>query len=183
MISTPILAIGEPTGPIENGSHVHSPALHRAGVQPLQLRLHLSGSAQLLVGPASSLLLADVRAILDARDVLRVRATKEAVGTFRFVQLDERAALDEITTKLLIFFAEPSRQRMASGWQVAAVSSTHVRSFLFVVISTISCTKTVSIQSAIQTTSTVDSICGSPIMGVIRARDRANRDYSQRAPE
>ena len=60
---------------------------------PVILRFISAGSAQLLVGPASILLVgADEGAVFDAGHVAGVRAGQEAVGPERLVQPGERAA-------------------------------------------------------------------------------------------
>ena len=48
---TPMCAIGEPSGPIENGHHVHRAALHRAAEQLAQRLAHL-GRVAPVVGRA-----------------------------------------------------------------------------------------------------------------------------------
>ena len=54
MISTPMWAIGEPSGPIENGmTYIVRPFMQPE--QAVQVWRILAGSSQLLVGPASSL--------------------------------------------------------------------------------------------------------------------------------
>ena len=79
--STPMCAIGEPSGPIENGHDVQRAAAHRARVAASSISARISaGSRQLFVGPASSSCsLADERAVFDPGDVARVAARVEAV--------------------------------------------------------------------------------------------------------
>ena len=71
-------AIGEPSGPIENGTtYIVRPAHRSRRTGPSSVSRISAGSRQLLVGPASSSRSrADERAVLDARDVAGVRAAR-----------------------------------------------------------------------------------------------------------
>ena len=79
VISTPIWAIGEPSGPMLNGmTYIVRPRMQPSN-RPCSVRFISAGSVQLLVGPASSFrAAADVGAVLDAGDVARVGAGEEA---------------------------------------------------------------------------------------------------------
>ncbi len=73
MSCTPMCEIGEPSGPIENGTTYIVPPRIDAGEQLGQLRRISSGSRQLFVGPASdSALGADEGPVLHARDVVGI---------------------------------------------------------------------------------------------------------------
>ena len=78
--STPMCAIGEPSGPIENGTtYIVRPSM-QPSKRPLSFSRISPGSVQLFVGPAPcSVSRADERAVLDARDVTRVRAREVGV--------------------------------------------------------------------------------------------------------
>ena len=81
---TPMCAMGEPSGPIENGTtYIVRPRI--APVNELEhLGPHLAGSRQLLVGPASLLgRRADERAVLDPGDVARIGVRPVAVRPLR----------------------------------------------------------------------------------------------------
>ena len=77
--STPMCAIGEPSGPIENGTtYIVRPAMQPSN-RPLSLLAHL-GRVGPVVRRAGALrrLGADERAVLDPRDVAGIRAREEA---------------------------------------------------------------------------------------------------------
>ena len=100
---TPICAIGEPTGPMLNGmTYIVRPFMQPSNFG-VRMAFILSGSIQLLVGPASSSFVgADVGAILDAGDVARMAAGEEAVGPHLGIQLDERAAGDHLVAEAVV---------------------------------------------------------------------------------
>ena len=61
MICTPILAIGEPSGPMLNGmTYIVRPRMQPSN-SPLSVARISAGGAQLLVGPASSLLVEQMK--------------------------------------------------------------------------------------------------------------------------
>ena len=103
-ISTPIWAIGEPSGPMLNGiTYIVRPRIEPLN-RPAEDRLHLGrihpvvGRAGVLAGSA-----ADVGAILDPGHIAGVGPGQEAVGTQLFVQLDERAGIDHLLCQLVVF--------------------------------------------------------------------------------
>ena len=105
-------AIGEPSGPIENGTtYIVRPCI--APVYSVVSSARISaGSRQLLVGPASSSSLgADERAVLDAGDVAGVGVRPVAVRALGLVERRERAAVDELAAHSRSYSsAEPSHQ-------------------------------------------------------------------------
>ena len=96
-------AIGEPSGPIENGTTY----IVRPRIEPRKRSVSVSrissGSRQLLVGPASaSLLRADEGAVLDARHVARVGAGQVGVRPLGLVELLEGAGVDELPAEAVV---------------------------------------------------------------------------------
>ena len=103
VISTPIWAMSEPSGPMLKGmTYIVRPFMQPSN-RPSSMPFISSGSIQLFVGPASSLLLrADVRAVFDAGDVARVGSGEEAVRPLLGVQLDERAGVDHLLAQAVV---------------------------------------------------------------------------------
>ncbi len=77
--SMPMCAMWLPIGPIENGTtYIVRPRMQPSNSRFIVARIS-AGATQLFVGPASSsLLAADERAVLDARDVGRVGAARDS---------------------------------------------------------------------------------------------------------
>ena len=101
--STPMWAIGEPSGPIENGTtYIVRPSM-QPSKRPLSVSRISAGSRQLLVGPGVVLVLgADERAVLDARDVARVGEREVASsGAWRRRAL-EGARVDELLAEAVV---------------------------------------------------------------------------------
>ena len=111
------------------GNHIHRAAAHRAGEQPGRGLLFISaGSAQLLVGPASSSRVgADERELLDPGDIAGIGAAE--------VRIRPRSGMRRIKVPVSTISwqrrsyssAEPSHQWIASGWVSPATSSTQSR--------------------------------------------------------
>ena len=71
---------------------------------PLQLAVGLAGSAQLLVGPASSFVGVQIESeLLDTRDVVRIRAMQIRAGNFLLVQLDQHSLPSSLIEQVVIF--------------------------------------------------------------------------------
>jgi hypothetical protein len=90
---TPMWAIGDPSGPIENGTTyiVAQRLLHLGGVAPVVGRAGVG----FLFG-------ADERPVLDARDVTRVGASQVGVGPLGVGELLEGAGLDQLAAECLV---------------------------------------------------------------------------------
>ena len=118
---TPICDIGEPIGPMLNGStYIVRPRMQPSNSPSSVLRIS-NGSTQLLVGPGGFLReRADEGAILDARDVARVAAGEEAAGPQLLVQPDEGAALDHLARTARRI---PPASRRPSGSRPACTAS------------------------------------------------------------
>ena len=99
----PISAIGEPSGPMLNGTtYSVRPRIEPANLSCRTLRIS-SGSRQLFVGPASSSdSRADERAVLDARDVARVAARQVGVRPLGLRELLERPRLHELGAQRVV---------------------------------------------------------------------------------
>ena len=123
-------AIGEPSGPIENGTTY----IVRPRIEPLKSpsasRASRPGSRQLLVGPASSSLLgADERAVLDPRHVAGIGQRQVGFGRLASVSCSNVPASTSSLASRSYSSAEPSHQSTSSGWVSVATSSTHSSSF------------------------------------------------------
>ena len=97
-------AIGEPSGPIENGTTY----IVRPRIEPLKSSVSVSrisaGSRQLLVGPASaSLLGADEGAVLDAGHVARVRTRQVGARALRVGEPLEGARVHQLGAEAVVF--------------------------------------------------------------------------------
>ena len=99
----PISAIGEPSGPMLNGTtYSVRPRIAPANLSCSTSRIS-AGSRQLLVGPASSSdSRADERAVLDARDVARVAARQVRVRPLGLRELLERPRLHELGAQRVV---------------------------------------------------------------------------------
>ena len=135
-------AIGEPSGPIENGTTY----IVRPCIEPRNRSVSVSriscGSRQLLVGPGVGLALgADEGAVLDARDVARVRAREVGVRAASPRRASRTCPRSTSSRQSASYSsAEPSHQWIALGWVRAATSSTHAfRRALFVGASWLRC--------------------------------------------
>ena len=127
MSSTPICAMGEPSGPMLNGNDVHRAAPHAAVEQAAQRAAHLA-RIDPVVGRAGVLASrgADEGAVLDARHVAGIRAGQVAVPAALRVQLDERAAATISAHSRSYSAWEPSPQWMRSGCVRLAMSATQL---------------------------------------------------------
>jgi hypothetical protein len=112
----PMCEMCEPSGPIENGTtYIVRPRMqpsNSAGVPsawPFCSRSRIAaGSIQLLVGPASSLLVAaDEGAVLDAGHVAWVGAGQEGVRALDRVELAEGAGVDQLLAQAGVFLVRP----------------------------------------------------------------------------
>src|SRR5262249_35052359 len=122
--STPILQIGESNGPIAKGTtYIVRPRMH-----PLNMACNLdfisAGSAQLLVGPASSRVLAqiNVRASSRATSLGCDRARKQPgrFSSFNFVNVPALTSNSQIAA---YSSAEPLHQKTLAGWHNVRISS------------------------------------------------------------
>ena len=104
VISTPMCAIGLPSGPIENGTtYIVRPRM-QPSKSPSQRRAHLRGRHPVVRRPRVFLALAaDERAVLDARDVGRVRAREEAVRAAAADRADAASRGDHLVAQPLVF--------------------------------------------------------------------------------
>ena len=79
--------MGEPIGPIENGTTYMSAAAHAAVEQLNQARLHFRGIDPVVGGPGVGAVHAAYEgAVLDARDIAGVGARKKAPGTLARIE-------------------------------------------------------------------------------------------------
>ena len=136
---TPMWAMRDPSGPIENGTtYMVRPRIEPRN-SPLQRRPHLGRVAPVVGGAGVDLALgADERAVLDPGDVAGVGQGEEAVRPRRGVERAERAAVDEQLAESLVLvlgavapldpigFAERDglgRRRRAAAFVVGAVGA------------------------------------------------------------
>ncbi len=103
VISTPMWAIGEPSGPMENGTTY----MVRPRIDPVNRSVRVArispGSRQLLVGPASdSSVGADEGAVLDPGHVGRVRPRPITVGPLGIRQPGERSRIHQQLAKPVV---------------------------------------------------------------------------------
>src|SRR3954449_6422114 len=134
VICTPMWAIGDPSGPIENGTtYIVRPRIEPLN-RPRSVSFISAGSCQLFVGPASS----------TRSEQMKVRSSTRATSPGsesarwelgRFASL-RRSNVPASTSSCAIrsySSAEPSHQWIDSGWVSSATSSTQSSSFLLVV--------------------------------------------------
>ena len=115
---TPMWAIGDPSGPIENGTtYIVRPFIAPVYSFVISARIS-SGSRQLLFGPASSAVGgADERAVLDAGDVSRIGVRPVAVRPLGLVERGERAGVDELLAQPVVLLGRSVAPRDAVGLQ------------------------------------------------------------------
>ena len=91
--------------PHAESQHVHGAPAHTAVEKFLQLLAHFVG-VDPVVGGSRAVFgkRADKRAILDARDVARVRTGVKAAGPEFLIEFDERAALHHLSGQPVVFF-------------------------------------------------------------------------------
>ena len=96
-------AIGEPSGPIENGTtYIVRPFIEPLKSSPSGSRIS-AGSRQLLVGPGVLLALgADEGAVLDPGDVAGVGARQVGVGALGVGELLEGAGVDQLLAEAVV---------------------------------------------------------------------------------
>ena len=126
-------AIGEPSGPIENGHHVHRAALHAAVEEAAELLAHL-GRVAPVVGRAGVVLGlgADEGAVLHPGHVPGVRQRQVGVGALGVGEPLEGAGVDEPLCQLVVLLGRAVAPVDVDRACVrAAISSTQVWSFLF----------------------------------------------------
>ena len=134
MSSTPTCAIGEPSGPIENGTTYMVRPRIEPWNRPLSVSRISSGARQLFVGPASS----------SRSEQMKVRSSTRATSPgserarYEFGRLASESfsnvpASTSASQRLSYSSALPSHQWIESGWVSSATSSTHSRSFSWVV--------------------------------------------------
>ena len=105
---TPMCAIGEPSGPIENGTTYIVRPFIDAAEEAGQRLAHLAGLAPVVGRPGVGLALrADEGAVLDARDVTGVGARQVGVGALRVRELLERARVDELLAEAVVLLRRP----------------------------------------------------------------------------
>ena len=134
MISTPICAMGEPSGPIENGmTYIVRPRMEPAN-RPLSVARISAGSAQLFVGPASSSRCEQmkVRSSTRATSLGSERARKE-LGRISGLSRMNVPASTSWLGEPRHSSCEPSHHSTRSGLVSAATSSTHSSNCLFFV--------------------------------------------------
>ena len=113
--STPIWAIGEPSGPIENGmTYIVRPRIEprnsaRPRLSPSMARIS-AGAIQLLVGPASSWRRANERAILDPGDVAGGRHGQVALRSQLGLSSLQRSGVDHLGAQAVVLVLAPSHQ-------------------------------------------------------------------------
>src|SRR6266853_762286 len=122
----PILHTGDSSGPIANGiTYIVRPAMHPANM-PRIFCFISAGSAQLLVGPASSFVFEQIKVRSSTRATsLGCERARKQPGRF--------CALSRVNVPLwtirshsaLYSCSEPSHQKTRSGWHSLTVSSTH----------------------------------------------------------
>ena len=132
---TPICDIGEPTGPIENGMHIHGPPAHASLEKSLQLLAHHERLHPVVRRPGVvPRKRADERPILHPRHIVRRRARIEASRPLLLIQLDERASLDQLARRGSR--TPPASRRpngCDAGWHRSAIFSTQrIRCLLLV---------------------------------------------------
>ena len=127
-ISTPICAICEPMGPMENGiTYIVRPRMQPSNRRSSVRRIS-RGAIQLFVGPASSLswLQMNVRSSMRATSLGCDRARCEFGRSFSFRRMNV-PALSNSAHKRSYSAREPSHQWMRSGLERRATSETHCR--------------------------------------------------------
>src|SRR5438552_3637580 len=127
-ISTPICAICEPIGPMENGiTYSVRPRMQPSNRRSSVWRIS-RGSIQLFVGPASSLswLQMKVRSSMRATSLGCDRARYEFGCSFSFRRMNV-PALSSSAHNRSYSAREPSHQWMRSGLERRATSDTHCR--------------------------------------------------------
>src|SRR5687767_2637392 len=130
VISTPMWAIGEPSGPIENGTtYMVRPRIDPSN-RPVSVAFISAGGRQLLVTPASSSFSEqmNVRSSTRATSPGSERARNELgrLASASFVKVPLSTSSWHIRWYSV---SEPSHQTTWSGWVSAATSATHWRSF------------------------------------------------------
>ena len=124
--STPICAIGEPSGPIENGiTYIVRPTIAPSNNSSSLVRIS-AGSIQLLVGPASDLFLLqiNVRSSTRATSSGDERARNE-FGRFAGFSLCNIPDCTISAHRRSYSSCEPSHQTILAGLALAAMSPTH----------------------------------------------------------
>ena len=129
--STPSCEMREPSGPMENGTtYIVRPFIEPANFSFSVARM-ATGSAQLLVGPASSSCSEQmkVRSSTRATSLGLERARNELgrVVSLRRVKVPPSTSSE---VRRSHSSSEPSAHSTRSGWASTAISSTHSRSFL-----------------------------------------------------
>ena len=97
--------------------HVHGAALHAPVEELLQLLAHLERIFP-VVGGASVIFRerADEGAVLDARDIVGIRARVETARPQLLIELGEGAAVNHLGTKLVVFFLRPVHPMNGGGF-------------------------------------------------------------------
>ncbi len=129
-ISTPMCAIGEPSGPMLNGTtYIVRPCMQPLN-RPSSVARIAFGSTQLLVGPASSSVAEqmNVRSSTRATSEGSDQARYELGRSFSFSFLNVPARTSSAHRRSYSA-SEPSHQWMRSGCVRAAISCTHFSSF------------------------------------------------------
>src|SRR3954447_22486310 len=126
---TPISAIGEPSGPIENGTtYIVRPRMAPRNLSSSRARI-FTGSSQLFVGPASS----SRSEQMNVRSSTRATSSGSDRARYEFGRLasDRRSKVPLSTSawhRSSYSSADPSHQWTRSGLHIAAISSTHAKS-------------------------------------------------------
>ena len=140
-------AIGEPSGPIENGTtYIVRPSIEPRKQLAQQLA-HLLRVAPVVRRAGVLLALrADERAVLDAGDVAGIRQRQVGVRALGVGQPLEGAGVDQRLARARSYSsADPSHQWIASGCVRDATSSTQARSFAWLVWAGVLCGTAVSL--------------------------------------
>ena len=126
-------------GPSRTARRTSCGRASRRGTAPSSMLAHLGRVAPVVRRPGVLLALgADERAVLDARDVARVRQRQVGVRALGVREPLERARVDQLLASRSYSSAEPSHQWIASGCVSCATSSTQRSSFWLVVRAAVS---------------------------------------------
>ena len=134
MSCTPILAMGEPMGPMLKGmTYIVRPAMHPLK-SPCSVSRISAGGAQLLVGPASSLLTEQMKVLSSTRPTSDgCERAKYELGRFAGLSLTNVPASTIVWHSRSYSSRVPSTQTTRAGLHKPAISSTQARSLAFVV--------------------------------------------------
>src|SRR4051794_12932750 len=134
VISTPMCAIGDPIGPIENGTtYIVRPFIDPAK-SPSSFAFISAGAAQLLVGPASASSVVQMNVRSSTRATSPGSESARALfGRFASERRSKVPASTRSWHSRAYSSAEPSHHTTSSGWHRAAQRSTYSSSLALVV--------------------------------------------------